>query len=459
MATDGTSVEELLRQGAERLARGDAQGARESAQQALIQRPNHPLASNLLGLAMLEQRQHAEARDVFETLLRRNPDVVPLRVNAGLAALGAGELDTALDHLRRAVDLDNNHKRAFGYLALAHLRLGEPGFARAALQEAGLAALSDLLGGDQQSGERADAVLRELELGVRTLPAAGATPAPHEGFAEAGVVPPEALAPDPEDSEEAAEAADEIADALDTAFPAERTRHSAPTVEVPVDGPEVTRKMLIPRGDLPTATPEPINVSLPGNVEVRLLDPLLVMRLNTSTSEDGIVLRRDQLVLQQGELGWRGAERRRKGSSDGAFTLPDGGSLQLVEGDGLVGITPAKGQRYFLLKLRQSGLYLRERDLAAFADRLYWENGRLPQAGEGGPSMVALRGSGFVAVLGRGRLFKVPTADREVLTVDFDRVLGWSPNTVPVKVEQTETGQLLVGFSGAGVVWLDLPQR
>jgi hypothetical protein len=273
------------------------------------------------------------------------------------------------------------------------------------------------------------------------------------------VLPPEALEPDPDDSDEAAEAAEELSEALDTAFPADRQqRHSAPTVEVPVEVPEVTRKMLIPRGDLPTATPEAVSVSLPDSVEVRLLDPLLVMRLNTSTSEDGIVLRRAQLVLQKGELRWRDAERRRKGRSNGKFELPDGDELQVVEGDGMVGMLPAEGQRYFLLQLRQSGLYLRERDIAAFADRLYWENGRIPQAGDRGPAMVALRGSGFVAALGRGRLFKVPTNDREILEVDLDHVLGWSPNAVPVRVEHTDNG-LLVGFSGAGVVWLDLPQR
>ena len=62
---------------------------------------------------------------IFDSLVRRNPDVVTLRLNGGHAALGAGNLDRALDHFQRGVELDPGHGRAFGYLSLVHLRRRE----------------------------------------------------------------------------------------------------------------------------------------------------------------------------------------------------------------------------------------------------------------------------------------------------------------------------------------------
>ena len=448
------SIDHLLREGADLLTGGQPGRACERAREALRLRPNHPLATNLLGLALLEQGEHAEARDLFESLVRRNPDVAPLQINAGLVALGQGELEQALEHFRRAIDLDPGHGRTFGYLALVHLRLGEAGFARAALQEAGLEALAAQIGGDDE-----EAVLRELELAVKALP--GQALAPDEGFAEVWAIPGAAVEPEPGDIAESEESqsggaggrrrqiVDEIGEALDHAL----AEGDPELIALARQEPEVTRKVEIPASKLPEADAR--SLAAPQG-EVEQQGPLLLLPLHTARSQDGVLARQDLALLQQGLLSWDEAQRRRKGKKDGAFLVGDG-QLMKVEGEGLLVLHPGPGRRFHLFRLDQAGLYVMEHGLAAFADRLYWENGRIPRAGEESPPIVTLRGTGFVAVVGHGQLWRVATSQSEQLTVRIDHLLGWSPNAVPEVVQRR--GDLLhVGFKGAGVVWLDLPE-
>jgi tetratricopeptide (TPR) repeat protein len=613
--TDSKSVEQLLQEGSTLLA-SDPATACDRASRVLELRPNHPLAQNLLGLGMLARSKAGRARDLFEALIRRNPDVVPLRINAGVAALDSGELDAAVEHFHRAVDLAPTHSRGFGYLALAHLRRKEVNLARAALREAGLEALADQLDGARPEG--LTHVADELRASVATLPAPGPTPLPHEGFTEAGALPeqpgdateivaelpdwppadrpapaspqaeadapaaePPAALPADEDLDRAFDALEggptdetEIgpADATEigptdateigstdateieaelpawpapaTAAPLEPADETAPEAETadetdrafdaleagPTDETEIeaeppawppeagvagagaprlgemgtdraaeplvaaesageeqefdqhrrTVKELVaeppPSRPPPEAEPAPapppkpakekipvVAPRLPGRTlqlsatgpEAQLDGPTLVLRLATSQTSAGVVLRRDQLMLQLGAPRWAQALRRRKGASEGPF-LCDGIPVALAEGDATVVLHPGAGQRYYLFQLERSGLYLRARDLAALSDRLYWENGRIPQTGDEGPEMVAVRGSGFVAARCAGQLWTIPTDDDVDVTVRLDLLLGWRVKAIPQRIERID-GQLHVSFRGAGVLLLVFP--
>ena len=176
------TFERELRRGSRLLGEGRFEQAYTWAAEALALRPAHQLAQNLVGLVLYQQRRFLPALAIFEALVRKNPDVITLRMNAGLAALHAGEVERAVEHLRRAVDLDAGHHRAFNALAMAHLRRGEHHLAQAALLEANEESLAERLAEPRDEG-----TLRRLEMELRLL-AEELPPSlevdPCEGFAE-----------------------------------------------------------------------------------------------------------------------------------------------------------------------------------------------------------------------------------------------------------------------------------
>lgn len=228
---DARAFEEELRHAGELLAAGELGAAQLAAAQALGQRPANVLAQNLLGLVLFEQGRCDRALEIFDSLVRRNPDIVTLRLNAGHAALRAANLDRALEHFQRGVDLDPGHGRAFAYLALVHLQRREPHLAGAALEEAGLLDLAQALAGpdldEARLAELAGAIERRAP---GLLPPLEGSPPPHEGFAEVRV----RSEPEPRAAPEAAVAAS----ALEAALAAAASGPASEGAALEAPGPE-----------------------------------------------------------------------------------------------------------------------------------------------------------------------------------------------------------------------------
>ena len=159
-------VDELLKEGAARHARGDLDGAARLYRKVLSQRPKDPNALNLLGViarqrgevaralelsgqavalrpdspvflanhgaALAEAGQLPQAVRMLAAALARQPDNVTTLRNLGQALTAAGDAAGALGPLRRAVALAPGAPEP--WLALAHAlrEAGEPGAAEAA---------------------------------------------------------------------------------------------------------------------------------------------------------------------------------------------------------------------------------------------------------------------------------------------------------------------------------------
>ena len=65
-----------------------------------------PAARNNLGLALHVLGRHAEAAGAFMTVLESQPDDAMAHTNLGAALHALGEQDRALEHMKRAVELD-----------------------------------------------------------------------------------------------------------------------------------------------------------------------------------------------------------------------------------------------------------------------------------------------------------------------------------------------------------------
>jgi len=80
-------------------------------------------AHNLLGLVRLQKGDDSEALRSFETAAALTPEVAYIQNNLGLALEQSGRLDEAVMALRRAIEIDENHRAATVSLARIEARL------------------------------------------------------------------------------------------------------------------------------------------------------------------------------------------------------------------------------------------------------------------------------------------------------------------------------------------------
>ncbi len=467
--------EGLLREAAAALASNEPERAEQTALAALRLRPGNPLAQNVVGLSYFGQGRHDQALEVFDSLARRNADVVPLRINAGVAALKAGDRARAEIHLRRAIDLDSGQRRAFAYLALIHLEEGQRELARAALREAGLADLAE------QAGEGGD-LPEVLASEAARIPPAEPTAAPWEGYtevaaigggaegkaaaldADAGAAPGQDEAPGSVDGEgePGAEqgAADDGADAdqgldesfanLDAAF---AQLESAPRVESPAEAPSeapaappaapadaerpvrTTKQRLAslkpPRSAFCFAVfPEvPSGVELP-DVELHNAaeeDDRRCLVIGPRALADGVNIRRDLLVLAHGALESSAPQQREKGARTGPLVI-DGHPVTELRGEGKALLATDAADCFEIVRLSDEACCVAESAVAVFSSQLRWERGRVPGTTHGAYELV---GRGFVGLSCRAPLERVRLRPGEHLTVRSDCLVGWGGGVVP----------------------------
>ncbi len=98
-------------------------------------------------------------RQNLELMLERGQDSPLLRYTLGLECLKAGELVTAIDHLRQAVDQNPRYSAAWKALGDAHARAGSPDRA-AEVYERGIAAAREA--GDIQAAKEMEVFLKRI---------------------------------------------------------------------------------------------------------------------------------------------------------------------------------------------------------------------------------------------------------------------------------------------------------
>jgi len=140
-ASDVEGVDDELvfrvNRGAEQLAKGELEAARESLSRARELRPKDPQVLGLLGQALYKLGRYPEAVEAYARLVDESPVEAAARVNLGLASLKAKRHADAVRQLEIALDLNPEHRKAMGYLGLAWLEQGDFGRARSWFERAG----------------------------------------------------------------------------------------------------------------------------------------------------------------------------------------------------------------------------------------------------------------------------------------------------------------------------------
>ena len=98
-------------------------------------------------------------RQNLELMLERGQDSPLLRYALGQECLKTGELVTAIDHLRQAVDQNPRYSAAWKALGEAHARAGSPDRA-AEVYERGIAAAREA--GDIQAAKEMEVFLKRI---------------------------------------------------------------------------------------------------------------------------------------------------------------------------------------------------------------------------------------------------------------------------------------------------------
>src|SRR5215216_1723949 len=121
---DHLGASTFIEKGWSRISLGDYEGAEAALHRALDLSPNDPQSESLLGWAQMLQEKYDEALLNFQKVLMRQPANALARINVGYICLKKRIFGEAIEHLSKAIRLDNDRKAtlyAHFYLGLVYL--------------------------------------------------------------------------------------------------------------------------------------------------------------------------------------------------------------------------------------------------------------------------------------------------------------------------------------------------
>ena len=121
---DHIGASTFVEKGWSRLSLGDHEGAESALTKALELSPNDPQTEALLGWAQMLQEKYDDALMSFSKVLMRQPANALARINVGYICLKKRIFGEAIEHLSKAIRLDNDRKAtlyAHFYLGLVYL--------------------------------------------------------------------------------------------------------------------------------------------------------------------------------------------------------------------------------------------------------------------------------------------------------------------------------------------------
>jgi tetratricopeptide (TPR) repeat protein len=121
---DHIGASTFIEKGWSRLSLGDYPAAEQALRKAIELSPNDPQSEALLGWALMLQEKYDDALTWFQKVLVRDPQNSLARINVGYICLKKRIFGEAVEHLSRAIRLDNDKKAtlyAHFYLGLVYL--------------------------------------------------------------------------------------------------------------------------------------------------------------------------------------------------------------------------------------------------------------------------------------------------------------------------------------------------
>ena len=117
---DHLNASTYIEKGWSLISLGDYAGAIQALENALTRSPGATQALSLLGWAQMLSEQYDEALGTFSKVLMKEPANALARINVGYICLKKGIFGEAIEHLSKAIQLDNDRKATL----YAHYYLG-----------------------------------------------------------------------------------------------------------------------------------------------------------------------------------------------------------------------------------------------------------------------------------------------------------------------------------------------
>ncbi len=244
---------DYMQQGRRMMEQGRYEEALTFLERARRIQPDDVRLLNLLGTVYFKLNRLDEAEQIYEVLVRKNPNVAILHSNLGMIRLKKRDWDGAEVAFLRVLQLDPEHKKAYGYLGLIAEQRGELEQALDYYQKAGVQAPIQRVQAklrERQQAE-AEAPLEQADI-VRVEPLEG-RPAPETG---------PVATPEPSLSETApgAKPRTELEETLpgtpEEVQPAEPTAPPPPAETAPTGAALMQETIMIPPGaESPSAAP------------------------------------------------------------------------------------------------------------------------------------------------------------------------------------------------------------
>ena len=497
-----------LYRGGELLQENRVVEAKEELEFALTMQPLDAKGQDLLAAVYFRLGLYPRAIQIYEGLSAQFDRDVAIKTNLALAYLKTGQPALASGVLKEAVRLNPNHKKAWGYLGLAHQKLGELAQAEVAFERGGHATLAKRATAKRKSlvppspvPPRLDPDVRDfaetafLELDAGELRFALAEPvasAPTEGTWHALELG-EPAADEPRDRRAAGRtlpmpspfdamelAADEPALPEDAGAATEGESDAPPSVRIGSEDPDgesdaYAATRLVP----PPLTHEPARAAtsptrlhgapplftLASDAAIGLgAQGLLLVRTGTEPSR-AFAGRLDGIRAVGGAAMTRVLHRRTRDTETAEVLGGIGSPLVRIEGEGELVMGPRPAHELALLTLEDDLAFMREDCVLGFELALSYENGRIsldPATESGRPSgdgtaILQLRGAGTFVVEVAGKLSSLASSPGRPLIVRREWIVGWFGRLVPraLPAAGSPTGQRgLVAFAGEGLVLL-----
>jgi hypothetical protein len=478
-----------LYRGSELLQENRVLEAKEELEFALTMQPSDPKGQDLLGAVYFRLGLYPRAIQIYEALEHGFPNDASLKVNLALCYLKTGQPEPARRALQDATRLNPEHKRAWGYLGLAHQKLGETEQAQIAFERGGhelMARRATETRGRVTVPAPADGGAG-IDEGVRSA-AATAFSELDAGELRFALAEPEPIKPPAGTwhTTEPGDAAPRQAGRTQPPPPMMTPQHLPPPPSVhewatvppgPLAGvsPVAVSTRLVPPPPAGSADAPP--VSRPTPARERHVAPSLLAHaaeapvvlhargvvLVTTTDDRAFATKLEAIRVVTGTTVTRVLHRRARDAETSEVLGSIGSPVIRVSGSAELVLGGRSGHSLLPLGMTDDLAFVREEFLLGFELALAYENGRLAldPPGEGqrptgdGAHVVQLRGTGTLVLELPGELASVPCTPGKPLLVRREWIVGWLGRLVPRATPPAESpsGQRgLIGFSGDGVV-------